>query len=141
MKRIIIFITVMLSTITLVSCNKNEFSTEPVPEPPSFLVEVTGQNVYDNGYYCEKIYNATTVHFLLTSNSEKTAGWSIYLVDDELSEEEIKNLKETEPILTGSGEIEASYGQWVYIFCDVNAETSDKPTNDVLSFSYPANYS
>ena len=142
MKRVIIFLTMMLSLVMITSCNKNKniINSDPPAEPAYFLIEVTGEDVYENGYYCERLTNGTTVHFWLNSASEEPAGWYIYLVDNELSDEEIIKLKETAPALIGSGDIESNYGQWIYIFCDVNKETADEPTKDVLSFSYPASF-
>jgi len=144
MKRIIL-ITTIISVFLLSSCNYGSEQkvipeSEPEPEPPSFLTEVTGEDVYENGYYCEEIYSRTTIYFTLISDSEDQAGWYIYLSDNELNDDEIEALQKTEPVLTGNGSVDATYGQWVYIFCDINAETAEEPTKDILSFSYMGDY-
>ena len=137
-KTIITTILLFFSVLFLSSCNNGTNNVKP--EPPWFLIKVTGEDVFEKGYHAVTIYNSTAVNFSLSSDSAEHAGWYIYVADDELPEDEIEALKETEPALTGSGSLELKHGQWVYIFCDVNSENSDKPTKDVLSISYPADY-
>lgn len=138
MKKAIILVTIVMSLLIFASCGIED--PGPAPEPAWFLVEVTGDKVFEKGYYCERITSNETLYFGIRCFSEESAEWSVYIVDEELSEEEVETLKKTGPVLTGNGSAEISYGQWVYVFCSVNAETSDRPTKDILSITWSSGY-
>ena len=53
-----------------------------------------------------------------------------------LSEEEIEKLKERDPDIINSGEINASKYSYIYVYCDVNSTNSPAPTSDMLKISY-----
>ncbi len=128
----------LCSGLLLTSCGKSSVHDDPPMEPASYIGTVTGEDVYDTGYYCEETPSGKTVHIDIEYSDEK-AGWSVYVADKGLSEDEIEALKEGEPALTGPGDIKIG-SQVVYIFCDVNAKTSDKPTKDVLYICWTADY-
>ena len=62
--------------------------------------------------------------------------WSVYFTEDELAEEEIEKLKEREPDIINSGEINASKYSYIYVYCDHNSMNSAAPTTDMLQISY-----
>ena len=58
----------------------------------------------------------------------------------ELTDEEAQALKNTEPVLTGEGEADLKYGQWIYIFCDVNSETAEEPSKSIYTYGWSADF-
>ena len=93
-----------------------------------------------------KIVNVDNIRFdIYTTNKEawaiiakygitpkEVAEWNMEL----LSEEEIEKLKERDPDIINSGEINASKYSYIYVYCDVNSTSSPAPTSDMLKISY-----
>ena len=121
MKRVLSFITVIMCLFLFASCSKvPAYSTLP-PEPAGFLIQVSGEDVFEKGYKGEKFTGTTTVNFAFKTPPEDNAVWSVYIADDELTVEEAQGIKNTDPVLTGEGKLDVKYGQWIYIFCNVNS--------------------
>ena len=72
-KTIITTIILFFSVLFLSSCNNGGNYVEP--EPPWFLIKVTGEDVFEKGYHAETIYNSTAVNFSLSGDSVEHAGW------------------------------------------------------------------
>ena len=133
MRNTVILFSLMLTLLVLASCSKKPFQTDLPAEPAGFDYKVTADKVLEKGYYSEKITADTEVSFYVANNDEKDSQWSIYVVDDELTDEEIEALKSREPDLINNGDIEIEYGKWIYVFCD-------GPTEDVLHFGWMADF-
>lgn len=139
-KLAIVFIAFTL--LVLCSCSNTD-STEttksnhatPTYAPATYEKIITGSDVFDNGWYYESLDIHTKVK---VSNYEPAKGvtWSIYFTEDELAEEEIEKLKDREPDIINSGEINASKYSYIYVYCDVNSTNSAAPTTDMLQISY-----
>ena len=85
-RKIKVIIAVFISVVLLSACNQTDMNekttpTEPKPEPAWFKIEVTGEDVFENGYCSNKIFNDATLQFTLSTDSEKETEWNIYLVD------------------------------------------------------------
>ena len=96
---------------------------------------ISGSDAYSNGWY----YEALDIHTKVkVSQLEPTKGvtWSVYFTEGLLSEEELEKLKEREPDIINSGEIDASRYSYIYIFWNVNSTNSPAPTADMLNISY-----
>lgn len=96
---------------------------------------ISGSDVFNNGWY----YEALDIHTKVkVSNYEPTKGvtWSVYFTEVKLAEEEIEKLKEREPDIINSGEINASKYAYIYVYCDYNSTNSVAPTTDMLKISY-----
>ena len=139
-KLTIVFIAFTL--LVLCSCTKTD-STEttksnratPAFIPATYEKNITGSDVYDNGWY----YESLDIHSKVkVSNYEPTKGvtWNVYFTEELLSEEEIEKLKERDPDIINSGEINASKYSYIYVYCDVNSTNSPAPTSDMLKISY-----
>ena len=140
MKRVLSFITIILCLFLFASCSKVPvYSTLP-PEPAGFLIQVSGEDVFEKGYKGEKFTGTTTVNFAFKTAPEDNAVWSVYIADDELSDEEAQKLKNIDPVLTGEGKLDVKYGQWIYIFCDVNSKTAEEPSKTVYTYSWLADF-
>jgi len=140
MKRVLSFITVIMCLFLFASCSKAPaYSTLP-PEPAGFLIQVSGEDVFEKGYKGEKFTGTTTVNFAFKTPPEDNAVWSVYIADDELTVEEAQGIKNTDPVLTGEGKLDVKYGQWIYIFCNVNSETAEEPSKTVYTYSWLADF-
>ena len=139
-KLAIVFISFTL--LVLCSCTKTD-STEttkssratPAHVAATYENAITGSDVFDNGWYYESLDIHTKVK---VSNSEPTKGvtWNVYFTEELLSEEEIEKLKERDPDIINSGEINASKYSYIYVYCDINSTNSPAPTSDMLKISY-----
>ena len=139
-KLAIVFIA--FAIFVLCSCSNTD-STEttkinratPTYVPATYERNISGSDVFDTGWYHESLDIHTKVN---VSNYEPTKGvtWSIYFTEDELAEEEFERLREREPDIINSGEINASQYSYIYVYCDVNSTNSPAPTSDMLKISY-----
>ena len=139
-KSAIVFIA--FAIFVLCSCSNTD-STEttksnratPTYVPATYERNISGSDAYSNGWY----YEALDIHTKVkVSQLEPTKGvtWSVYFTEGLLSEEELEKLKEREPDIINSGEIDASRYSYIYIFCNVNSTNSPAPTADMLNISY-----
>ena len=140
MKKVLSFITVIVCLFLFASCGKVPVNTTLPLEPAAFLIQVSGEDVFEKGYKGEKFTGTTTVNFAFKTPPADNAVWSVYIADDELSDEEAQKLKNTDPVLTGEGKLDVKYGQWIYIFCDVNSETAEEPSKTVYTYSWLADF-
>ena len=140
MKKAVSFITVILCVFIFASCSKEPVNTTLPPEPAWYMVQVSGEDVFEKGYIGEKITSTTTVYFAFKTKPADNAVWSVYITDAELTDEEAQALKNTEPVLTGEGEADLKYGQWIYIFCDVNSETAEEPSKTIYTYGWSADF-
>lgn len=136
------FVVIAFTLLVLCSCTKND-STEttkssratPAHVPATYENTITGSDVFDNGWYYESLDTHTKVK---VSNYEPAKGvtWNVYFTEELLSEDEIEKLKERDPDIINSGEINASKYSYIYVYCDVNSTNSPAPTSDMLKISY-----
>ena len=125
----------------LCSCSNNDSiettigRVTPTYIPATYEKNITGSDVFNNGWYYESLDIHTKVK---VSNYEPSKGvtWSVYFTEESLSEDEIAKLLEREPDIINSGEINASRYDWIYVYCDVNSTNSQEPTSDMLKISY-----
>ena len=119
---------------TTPTTNGDDWSwTEPEPEPASILgLEVSNTSIFEKGYYCMQYSNSGVLYFEVRNASDTPSNWSVYIVDSELTEDEVNDLQTKEPALVNAGEVDVTYDQWIYVFCDVNSETSSEPNDEVL---------
>ena len=71
----------------------------------------------------------------MKNNSDVDIEWSVYRVDNELSEDEIKELAKTEPLAINEGSDSISEGQWIYVLCNINKETASAPVDSTFYLS------
>ena len=131
-KLAIVFIA--FSLFVLCSCS-NPDSAAPTYISATYERNISGSDVFNNGWY----YEALDIHTKVkVSNYEPTKGvtWSVYFTEEKLTEEEIEKLKEREPDIINSGEINASKYAYIYVYCDHNSTNSVAPTTDMLKISY-----
>ena len=103
--------------------------------PATYEKNITGNDVFGNGWYCESLDIHTIVK---VSNLDPSKGvtWSVFFSEESLSEDEIEKLREREPDIINRGEINASRYEWIYVYCDINSTNSPAPTTDMLNISY-----
>ncbi|MCR5805253.1 MAG: hypothetical protein K6G47_13450 [Clostridia bacterium] len=115
--------------------------TEPEPEPACLGgFEVSNSSIFETGYYHTKFEESGNLYFSVTNASDEPANWSIYIVDNELTEDEVKDLQTKEPALVNDGILGITYDQWIYIFCDVNSNTASESTDEILEVWAYADY-
>ena len=141
MRRLLILISAFLLILFSASCSKPVENLESAPDEAAwFIVEVSGEDVFEKGYHGERILSSMPVFYSLSAVPEDDAKWSIYISDEELTDEEARALNGTLPVVTEAGDVEVKYGQWFYVFCDVNSETSEEPSKATFSISWSSGY-
>ncbi len=131
----------VLTLFVMCSCSNTDsvetYSDRVTPTyiPATYEKNITGSDVYNNGWYYESLDIHTKVK---VSNYEPSKGvtWSVYFTEDALPEDEIEKLLKREPDIINSGEINASRYDWIYVYCDANSTNSPNPTSDMLKISY-----
>lgn len=124
----------------LSSCSNTDGTTTDNREkytfsPATYEKNISGSDVFGNGWYYESLDIHTKV-MVSKLDSAKGVTWSVYFTEESLSEEEIEKLKDQEPDIIDSGEIDASRYDWIYVYCNVNSTNSPAPTSDMLKISY-----
>ncbi len=112
-------------------------------EPPtSILVELTNEDIFEKGYYeyYFDVFSSGYVQISSKNAPESGIEWKVYISDIELSEEEIYELEGTEPVAINNGETEAERGQWFYILCNINSQTSEAPSNSMFGMTSMRSY-
>ena len=134
-------ITLALMPFLFCSCSNTDGTTDNVEKhtfsPATYEKNISGSDVFDNGWYYESLDIHTNV-MVSKIDSAKGVTWSVYFTEESLSEEELEKLKDREPDIIDSGEIDASRYDWIYVYCSVNSTNSPAPTSDMLKISYKA---
>ena len=135
---VVLLLTVM-TVLCFAACKKNEPEPTHKREPVTYQRNITGQDVFEKGYYVEQ----------LGSHSKVTVGkldpssyviWKVYFTKEKLPEEEALKLLERTPDITNNGEFNAKQYDYVYFFCSVNSKNSQEPTGDKIMLYYQATY-
>ena len=104
-------------------------------EPPQGMgFDISNTDVFDKGYYAVQYDSFSIAYFAWSSTNDSGSDieWSVYLSDNELSEDEIKALSKTEPLAVNEGSDEIHDGQWIYVLCSVNKETASAPVDSTF---------
>ena len=112
-------------------------------EPPIWiLVDLTNEDIFEKGYYELYFDTFTSGVADIASNNEPESGieWKVYISDIQLTEEEIYALEETEPVAINKGTAEIVRGQWIYVLCNINSNTSESPSNSFFGITSTRDY-
>ena len=64
--------------------------------------------------------------------SDSDIEWSVYVSDEKLTENEIKELSKTKSLGVNEGSDEVARGQWIIVICNINKETADAPVDSTF---------
>ena len=106
-------------------------------EPPAGLgIDLSNEEIFETGYYCIQYDSFDGANIFFESNNEKDSDveWSVYIVDEELSIEEIDNLSTQNPVAINEGSTSVNGGQWIYVLCNINSKTASEPSNSSFRF-------
>ncbi|MGN0325901.1 MAG: hypothetical protein ACI4DW_06300 [Lachnospiraceae bacterium] len=112
-------------------------------EPPAGLgIDLSNEEIFETGYYCIQYDSFEEANIFFESNNEKDADieWSVYIVDEELSIEEIGDLSTQDPVAINEGSARVNGGQWIYVLCNINSKTASEPSNSTFRFYSFRNY-
>lgn len=138
MRKIAILL-ILITVFSVCSCSK-EITSDTVPmEPPSYYHNVTGDEVYETGWYHDSLGSHKEVTITYTS-AVPGSTWYVYFTEEELTEEEMLKLTERDPDIVNSGTFNAYKCDWIYIYCDTNSENSEQPAKDMVTILYTATY-
>ena len=141
--RKIAIILILVTVFSVCSCSK-EITSDTVPmEPPSYYHNVTGDEVYETGWYHDRLGSHRDVTISYSSDyTSSTPGstWYVYFTKDELTEEEMLKLRDRDADIVNSGTFNANNYDYIYIYCDTNSETSAQPAKDGVVIMYTATY-
>ena len=120
-----------------------DFPDDPDNEPPQGMgFTISNEDVFEKGYYSVQFDSFSGAYFFCSTkdNSGSDIKWSLYLSDKELSEDEIKELSKTEPLLVNEGSDSIREGQWIYVLCNINKDTASSPVNSAFNLSSYRDY-
>ena len=133
MKKIILFIAVMGMVFSLSACSgrysldvkETEQTTisETSQKDPE-IIKITAEECFGSMYYELITEKSGTYSFSAKSSSEE---WEVYIFDEEFKDGWRYISQASTPVLKGDGEIEIAEGKYVYIYCPINAFTSEYP--------------
>ena len=113
------------------------------------FLNIENEDIFDVGYYgmqfkyddrepsyAEKI--TVTINF--DSKGDSNTNWEVFVTEHKLPDFDVNlsYLKAAKPDLTNEGSIEIVSGQWIYVHCTCNSETSEAPSKGSLKAYYYA---
>jgi hypothetical protein len=107
-------------------------------EPPQGMgFDISNKDIFEKGYYAVQYDSFSGAYFAWSSTNESGSDieWSVYLSDNELSEDEIKELSKTKPLAVNEGSDAIREGQWIYVLCNINKETASAPVDSTFHLS------
>ena len=107
-------------------------------EPPQGMgFDISNEDIFEKGYYAVQYDSFIGAYFFWssTNNSGSDIEWSVYLSDNELSEDEIKELSKTQSLGVNEGSDFVYEGQWIYVLCSINKETASAPVDSTFHLS------
>lgn len=107
---------------------------EPTTVP---LFEISNEDVFENG--CYEYQSDYSGNILFRCGYDDNINWNVYIVDEQIADCNADSILELTPTFvnpTTTQEQKSQYavqkGQWIYIYCDCNSQTSEKFTNTSL---------
>ena len=157
-KHILIYILIVGIIFTLTACSNvadtqvpssatstrsSNFKAPDMPddmdhEPPQGMgFDISNKDIFEKGYYAVQYDSFSGAYFAWSSTNESGSDieWSVYLSDNELSEDEIKELSKTKPLAVNEGSDAIREGQWIYVLCNINKETASAPVDSTFHLS------
>ena len=157
-KHILIYILIAGTIFTLPACSNvddtqvstsvtstrsSNFKAPDMPddmdhEPPQGMgFHISNKDIFEKGYYAVQYDSFSGAYFAWSSTNESGSDieWSVYLSDNELSEDEIKELSKTKPLAVNEGSDAIREGQWIYVLCNINKETASAPVDSTFHLS------
>lgn len=113
-----------------------DFPQNVEEEPPvCLIVELKNEDIFEKGYYEHYFDTFTSGVVDIGSNNdpESDIEWKVYISDIKLTEDEIYALEGTNPVAVNKGKTQIVRGQWVYILCNINSQTSEAPSDSMFS--------
>ena len=157
-KHILIYILIVGIIFTLTACSNvadtqvpssatstrsSNFKAPDMPddmdhEPPQGMgFDISNKDIFEKGYYAVQYdsFSGAYIYWSSTNESGSDIEWSVYLSDNELSEDEIKELSKTKPLAVNEGSDAIREGQWIYVLCNINKETASAPVDSTFHLS------
>lgn len=101
-------------------------------------IEITSEDCFaDSGYYIFTVGADASLRVKI-AGSERDVEWKVYVLDDKYTDDIAAFSEGREPALTSDGSLNVKKGEYVYVYCSVNALTADAPAEGaVISFTGP----
>jgi hypothetical protein len=99
--------------------------------------DISNDDIFDKGYYAVQYDTFSGAYFFwsMKNNSDSDIEWSVYVSDEELTEDEIKELSKTKSLGVNEGSDAVAEGQWIIVICNINKETADAPVDSTFHLS------
>ena len=128
---------------TAKSTKSSNFKAPDMPddldhEPPQGMgFDISNEDIFEKGYYAVQYDSFTSAYFFWssTNNSGSDIEWSVYVSDEKLTEDEIKELSKTKSLGVNEGSDAVAEGQWIIVICNINKETADAPVDSTFHLS------
>ena len=134
MKKIIAFVTIIGMIFSLSACSgfyssdvkeKEQTTVSEVTEKEPEIIKITAEECFGSMYYELVAEKSGTYSFSAKASSE--GEWEVYIFDEEFKDGWRYISQASAPALRGDGTIEITKGKYVYIYCPINAFTSEYP--------------
>ena len=128
---------------TAASTRSSNFKAPDFPEnmehePPQGMgFDISNEDIFEKGYYAVQYDTFSGAYFSWssTNNSDSDIEWSVYVSDEKLTEDEIKELSKTKSLGVNEGSDAVAEGQWIIVICNINKETADAPVDSTFHLS------
>ncbi len=138
MRKIIILFLVFAMLFSLLSCKKEEPVQESLPEKEeasgekekqeTVILTVEAKDCFDSAGYVELVSGAEKdCDITFAAENSEEVEWSVYVFDEAFADGFRYISQASEPVLVGDGTVSVKAGQFVYVYCSVNAFTADSP--------------
>ena len=127
MKKVMVFLLVLVMVLALAACGVQEekpAETAVVSEEKHFATIEAKNCFYDAGFV-EFIAGAEMAGtYSFTGENSEAVEWRVYILE-EAFEEGYRYIKQVaEPVLIGDGTVTVAAGQFVYVYCSANEFTT-----------------
>ena len=138
MKKFIIFMLVIVMSMTFLACRANEDTpletTETNEEIVSETIELDEEKIFTTIEAKNCFYDAGFVELIagveesseytFTAENSETVEWSVYILD-EAFDDGFRHIKQAaDPVLVADGTIFIDEGKYVYVYCSSNEFTT-----------------
>lgn len=133
MKKIIALILITATVFSLSACSgryspdvkeKEQTTISETSQKDPEIIKITAEECFGSMYYELITEKSGTYSFSAKDSSEE---WEVYIFDEEF-EDGLRYISQASaPALKGDGTLTIEKGKYVYIYCPVNAFTSEYP--------------
>ena len=90
-------------------------------------ISIGSEEFFESDGYQIVLANSSTKVTVTVDDAAKDVEFAVYVLDEKFSDSMRYISQSNEPVLNGAGSIDVKAGQYLYVYCSVNALTADAP--------------